>query len=480
MAKALRFYQLAFQSYTDSIGLPGDVNLDSYYNSLRLLFHVYNQFVKAEGVELGQLKNLGLTNDDNSVVQSLNNIQRAHETALSIAERHPENIPLDLLFNAAAVYIEVLEEEDAPFPELLDVTVKAVSILSSLLDFQSVEFEKFYAELQNYENGTNVTRETNISTDASEYNDTDELTSDQVVQPTDIFESILSSYNLARAILEATESTDLHLVISATGPLLLKCDIISQDLIAKFSEMSVVKNEMVSNIGLDQINELQINKAYVQGLTHDDISKTIELWKGELPNTSERFMLAADNLQGYLDRNDITLEKVSQSQDSADKDTYWTILSAINTNLKSAQILLQATLQTKKGQQEQLGVGTLISQISGVLIARADIDLQRCQIKGYEQAEKNQEILITNAKTLLKNAMTIANTNGGLRERVSEKLQREKKRVDAVIRMCLLENKRSISELDSILGRDRWVSEIPVIKDLGYYSAFGVDGITTA
>lgn len=73
--------------------------------------------------------------------------------------------------------------------------------------------------------------------------------------------------------------------------------------------------------------------------------------------------------------------------------------------------------------------------------------------------------------------MNISNTTGGLRERITEKLQREKRKAEAVMRLCMLENKSSLQELDSILGRQKWTAELPNLSKLGYFDAFGISNI---
>ncbi|KAK6458203.1 uncharacterized protein RJT20DRAFT_126162 [Scheffersomyces xylosifermentans] len=490
LAKSLRFYQKAYTSYLRSIRLQSESNMDSYYNSARLLFQVYYQYFKTEGVNIYDLKNVeeALGGDDNSVVQNLANIISAHETAMRVANNLRAPVPLDLVFNTAVVYTEAIEvEQENPnsnFNQLLEVTHQAQILFLNLLEQQVSEFQKFSQELKEVDyNDPYETPEVINSSEPHEQSKQEEYTSDEVVQPVDILETILASYRLVQAILEnVTDFTEQNpRVLELINPLLSKSDEIAKTLIEEYSDLAANKNEMVSNISEEQISELKVAKNYILGLTLNDFEQLFELWaNAELPNTSERFMSAADNIQSLLDRNDLTLAFVNSSENLEAKSLFWKALTSMSTNLKKAQDILNSLLTEKKKTPSgvDLGLGALVAQISEVIIARADIELQRCQVTGYEPAEKNAQILLQNSKTLLKNAMNIANTPGGLRERVAEKLQREKKKVDAVIRLCVLEGKTSLQELDSILGRSKWTNELPSLVKLGYFDAFGINNIT--
>ncbi|ODV81885.1 uncharacterized protein CANTADRAFT_19490 [Suhomyces tanzawaensis NRRL Y-17324] len=491
LSKSLRFYQRAYTSYLESIRLqtPAEPNLDSYYNSSRLLYQVYYQYFKTDGVNVYELTNVedALGGGQSSVVQPLSNIVEAHEVSMRVAATMNIPVPMDLLFNTAVVYTEVLEAEQendtSDYNQLLELTFNAQQILGTLLDRQVSEFHKFLQELEETSSASFESEPVSSNQQVSqEQSKQEEYTSVEVVQPTDIFETIIASYKLCQSMLENINHSDQQ-KLSATdliNPFLSKCDEITLNLIDKYSEANSQRNEMISNISLSQIDELKVAKTAIIGLTMNDLDQILQLWDDSgLPDTSERYMVAADNIQSLLDRFDITLAVVNSSGDAQAADTYWNALTKMGSYLKKAQTKLDQNLQEKKKIPSgvDLGLGALISQLSEVIIARADIDLQRSQIMGHESAQKNQQILLQNTKTLLKNAMNISNTPGGLRERVAEKLQREKKKVDAVIRMCVLEKKTSVQELDSILGRAKWTNELPSIQRLGYYDGFGVQGI---
>ena len=98
-------------------------------------------------------------------------------------------------------------------------------------------------------------------------------------------------------------------------------------------------------------------------------------------------------------------------------------------------------------------------------------------MKDYPPSVDNNEILFNNAKNLLRNAMNISNLNGGLRERMVEKIAREQAKLESVFRLCLLEDKKTVDDLDRIMTRKRWTEELPNLKKLGIYDNFGINDI---
>lgn len=456
MAKALRFYQKAYTSYIKAISLGSLI--DSYYNSLRLLLLVHEDFIKAEGVQLDELKNIGevLTNDDRSVVQPLDRIQLAHETALSIAR------PLDLLHNMVVVYTEVIENSDASYAEDELVASRGIAVLQELAERQVAELTAFCKELadaNNEENSQTGSREVNSQTGSQSENPSENLETGpsskldadviETVQPTDVFETAITAYKLAQALLESTAGnpSDLARAQNLVEPILAGMDALANGAV---NDLPDTVKGMLDGVTEQQHEELVLLRASVRGLVMNDLGELLDMWNS-VPESSARNMTAADSLQAFMERGDLSSEQ------------RWKCLTAMNTFLKQAQAGLQA--QQKGIPMGGLGLGALVAQISGVYVMRADIEVQRSQVAGYEE---HRDMLVGNAKTMLKNAMTVAKTSGGLRERMAERLQREKKKVDAVMRMCLLERKLVV-EIDAIMGRERWVRELPAVRELGFY-----------
>lgn len=482
LSKGLRFFQKAYISYSKAIQLSPKGYLDSYYNACRLLFHVYNNYVKQDGVNVYTLVNVNdaISGSEDAVVQPLGNIVAAHERAIQIAMNSAISIPLDLLFNTALVYTEQIEDLqnqiDVPFEEVLNLSSKTQEYFQELLNQQTKSFQKFLKDLEDIDN------EDEISTTAIESDsETNEFESEESLQPNDVYETVISAFKLVQATLENMTSSEPYQLESATQlmqPFIISFEETAQELTARFSETNNT-NSMIQSISNEQQQEMQLIKSSIEGLTTNDLERLVSIWNSDtLPISPERYMCTADNIQSFLDRNDINLETISSGQ--YNPEILWNALSKMTTSYKSAQDLLNLKLQEIKKTQvsgNDLGVGALIGQISDVVIARSDIDLQRSQIGNYEPAIKNQQILFQNCKTFLKSAANIANTSGGLRERAAEKLLREKRKVEAVLRLCVLENKTTIQELDNIIGRQRWVVELPYLSEMGYFKNFGIDQI---
>lgn len=485
LSKALRFYNKAYEAYLKSIEVSKFADLDSYYNSSRLLFHVYNHYTNS-GIKYYQLTNIDevLGAGNYSVVQELPLIVRAHEKAIDVATNAGEKLSTDLLYNTALVYVEVLEyhqdKYDANFDDLLSLSIKAQELLKNVIEQQTKDLKAFIDELQGISAPKNEESDSINPGLATSNTKEEEFTSEEVLQPTDIFETIQAGYQLAQSILENITNPEKELIMTldCINPFLTTCDNIAQELWENFSEATNKIPDMISSLTENQMKEYIIMKKIITGLAINNLDQLLEHWNDStLPNTPSRFNAASDNIQVFLDRYDIDVSTANSNPDVA--SLLWKALSSMTNNYKKAQELLNIELNEKKKLPSGVegGIGSLLVQVSAASLSRADIDIQRCQLKNFEASVKNHDVLLQNAKTLLKNTMTVANSTGGLREAATEKFQRENKKIEACLRMCILENKHSIDELDSIIGRISWVNELPNIKKLGYYEVFGINNI---
>ncbi|KAL6454151.1 hypothetical protein SBY92_003610 [Candida maltosa Xu316] len=463
LAKSLRFYDKAYLNYAQATRLDGSL-IDAYYNASRLLLHVY-QIVKK--------------------VPESNSIIMENKLILNIAQNAGQ-VSNDLLYNYAIVNLEWLElqkEDDlVSFDSLIEVYKKISGIFEQLLKQQTEELTRFVQDLENIDSETSSLNTVGQNDNSNPSPTQEELISeDGVIQPTDLFETVLSAYKLIQVIFENASSND---IIPSLNQLVLSLldvnDTISHKLITNYSEASHI-TEMVSNISSSQINELKLIKLNIVGLMETDPIKVIDMWTSDQEVTNdvaEKYMIASDNLQSLLDRNDINLTAINNHGNESDKDVFWKILTFQNNMLKKAQELVNNQMQTeKKNNLQSYELGSLIGQLSEIIIARADIEVQRSSIVDYPTSVNNHQVLFNNSKNLLKNAMNIANLNGGLRERIIEKIHREQCKLEAVFRLCLLEGKTSIEELDKIMTRPRWTVELPNLKKLGIYDGFGINDI---
>lgn len=488
IAKALRFYQKAYDAYTKSIELNWSAeNADAYYNASRMLLQVYLLHKSSDGLALEDLTNIDEIYGPNSIVQTLNQILDKHLKALEICGRH-----LDLLYNTATVYVEILEsdvtkEDNVPIDQLMLIYKSGEQILSELLPQQVNALETFVRDLASSTTETNAVSSSARSPNMEHQHEPEheheqeEFESDEVTQPVDVFETVLLSYRLIQATYENLSESGREVAITNTTvePFVVSLDKIVNELLLKYSENSISKNEMLQNITPAQVNELKIAKNSIISLQISDAFEVINIWEKFFNNEvldeiPEKYLSCVDTVQTVLERNDITLNTVNSSTSDWDKEGFWKLISQQNSLLKKAQGLTQDDLNAKKklplGVEQ--GIGSTIIQLCDIMIARADLNLQMSMMKDYEPSMKNQAALLQNGRILLKSSMNIANTSGGLRERAIEKLDREKKLSEAVFRLCLLEGKTSLEELDQIMTRPRWLREYKETKRIDIYNEY--------
>lgn len=401
MAKALRFYQRAFAHYHAATAMQ-NAPADSYYNALRLLYHVYTHYTRVDAVDYGALANVAevLTNDDRSVVQDITAIVHAHELALAVA--HDTDGRADLLYNAVLAYTDLIE--DADDAAALRAGARAAELVRELIQMQLLPQTE--AESQ------------------------------------ELRESIAAAFKLAQSVVESCPGQAAPLV----------------------QEVAQYQTAYGAVLSEDGSGECAVAYAYLQALTAPDWALLYLVWDGPLPETPERYMLAADSIETVL------TARGTNALADADPETYWAALTKMNAYYKQAQDVLAADYQ-RKTKLGELGVGSLISQLAKVHIARSDVDLQRSQLP-TEQARSHAQVLVNNAKAFLKNAMNLAKASGGIRETQVEKLERERRRIEAVLRLAVLEGKTP-DEMNAIMGPGRWEADVREYADLWYFPSSG-------
>lgn len=458
LAKAIRFYQKAYTSYKRAITL--DLNPDTYYNFARLLFQVYYQFDKSNGIDLSDLSNIDEVFVADSVLQPLDLILFVHEQAIACYNKINQSPSNDLLFNTAMVYIEILESGNGS----LNIALKAQQIFSSLMEYQVNQFSSFVAELQEVDTLEAIPSEPQEVADSGFQSKQEEYTSVETIQPSDIFESVINSYRLVQALLDNFPS-DIRQIVEKFELFIFGCNQVSDNLISKFSELTAVnKMEYIENLTIDQVKDLIYAKNSIIASTKDNLQDILQLWESE-ENCSKKYMVVNDNIQSFIDRST-----------NLDSNTLWSSLSSMTNFLKLAyqDLKLQLTELQKSPNQSELS--SIIIQICDILINRADIDVQRSQID-LEQAIKNQELLTTNAKNFLKLSINTSNISGGLREVARDKLQRQKKLLESKVRLSLIDGKNSVKELDQLVNRNKWIEELSELEKLEYYDKFGIDSL---
>lgn len=454
------------------------LKLDIYYNISRLLFHVYNQFFLADGVHISDLVNVDeVLVSTQSVVQDLPTIVKHHESTIDLSIQLSLKPLIDLLYNTGIAYTQVLEDykdKDSAFEMIYEYGLKTQQIFQQLLDQQVAQLQQFVAELDGINTETSEAPADRVETPGDKP-DSQNAVGEEVLQPSDVFDTIISGYKVSHALLENVNepATEIPRIRDLINPFLYTCDTIATQLVDSFGETTNSKPDLLQSVSSQQWDEYKLNKAYTNALMIDELEELVSFWESnssELHEQPEKYLAIVDSVQEFLDRHDINLITCNASDQPQMIEGFWRALTLMTNNLKKYQELMT----TKKTEQQKTGgdnLGTLIAQMSNVIIYRADIDLQRCQLN-HEQGIKNRDLLLQNCKVFLKNAMNLANSSGGLREKASEKLARNQKKVEAVARLCVLENKTTIEELENILGRKLWQRELPNLKKLEYFDQF--------
>lgn len=485
LSKSLRFYQRSYECYVQALFKhieSDEVKFDVLYNISRLLFHVYTEFCATEGTNIADLSGIeNVTQSPDSVIKPLEEIVLYHERAFEFS-KDVGHISLDLLYNIIIAYTAVIEKynDDSHQTQIqmLQMAAKGQEIIKVLLEKQTALLRQFVEDISVMQDNADL--EDNESLSNNEYlennaimEDTNkkdvklEVISEKVIQPDDAFETVLEGYKLVQATLENVESdSELVLFQQFMNPLIRELTDFQMELCNDYSEATNRVPDYLASISEVLLGQAEIAVTYIKGLVTNDLDEIIRLW-GDiyLPDTPEKYMVFTDNLQEYLDRNDLNLT-TCKNGDQHKISLFWKILTLMNNNLKIALEKLKIEKETNAEDKSRIN-NTLVN----LMIQRSDVDIQRCQLK-YEQGSKELNILLQNAKVFLKNGMMLANTSSGLREKISEKALRNHRKVECVLRMCILEGKTSVFELDSILGPSIWRRHLRELKKLDYFDDF--------
>lgn len=409
LCKALRFYHSAFLNYQKAIERD---SIEAYYNSARLLFHVYMQYVKNEGVDISTLENVGDAVTD--IVKPIQECILWHERAVDVCRLNGTTPSWDLLFNMALAYCEAIELENS-----LELVNKASDCFMLVLEEQSNQI-RLSRDLEN------ASSELQVETDVTEET---------------LLETLVSSYRLVQSAYEAAggDVERVWMLDQALSGIVSACDLISQD--------------------IRITDELRLAKTSSLGYRVGTVKEVSQLWMNpEIADSPEKLMLAGDNIQFLID-----------TSANLSREDLWESLTAMNKLYKQSQDALQATLKSLPIAQDYMKSG-LLQQICALMIARADIDLQRSSdvfFRDFEPSAKNRSILSSNCHNLLKSAVAITNQSGGLRETVSNKLMRLRRKNEAMVRLCILERK---SQDDILKAVGEGASDILLeVGNLGYY-----------
>lgn len=377
LSKALRFYQKAFALYLQAIELD-PAHTDAKYNASRLLFSVYTDYIKNEGVNLSDLSNCeeALNRSDFSVVKPIEQVAQFYSQCL-------DSPNWDLSFNAALCFFEYAEKTASKdFGTALQAADRAKQLLEKTLDDQI----------------------------AAVQNEDDEVTQDEVL------ETCIECYRLAAAVNEAVYTEEMS---NSADQILL-------DLITRADQ---VVSELV-DVDEEDLNEARMAKLEYLASRGTDFASMQQAWQSDLEESGEKLMLEAGSYRTLLG-------KLADANAAISDDDKWEVLTQMDRLYRQALTLLKEDLEDSEEEDQK---SSILAQIAAVFIEQADIALERSQLSS-ETALKYRATLQKNSRSLLKNAMTFAKKSAGLRESALGKLLRTKRLREAVARLSVLEQK---------------------------------------
>ncbi|CDK24655.1 unnamed protein product [Kuraishia capsulata CBS 1993] len=456
LAKALRFYFRAYEHYRVALS-KDDGYADALYNTARLLLHVHNQFVRQEGIILDSLESVEAARE---VIQPLERIVEIHEHALSKC-RARGVVPWELVYNTAMAYSELVEklaEDENNWRETLESGIKARDMFSAVLGIQREELKKLVdisATVATSEAASENLNNTN--NEPSQADQGENYMTEETVLPDTILETVTQCYKLVGSVYETTADpnrlSESRLAFQSFSDQL--DNLVAEVNISFAPSLDLGEDQLIPRITTEALERLKLERLAMLCSQSTQFEEISAIWMREentLADSAEKHMVYADCIQTLMDKFD----------NIPDHFVWWTQLSTMLRQLQIAAGILTTELGNSKGKDIY---SQMISQLCAVIIARADIEKQRSQLETSDAA-KNRELLLKNCTQLLKNAGNYASMSGGLREGMTDRLVREKRKREAILRLCLLENK-SLASLK--LSENDFQVEITELAKLSIY-----------
>ncbi|GMM34023.1 hypothetical protein DASC09_013480 [Saccharomycopsis crataegensis] len=549
LSKSLRFYQKAYEYYLQAKDLSyaelanankrkpksSQLLLDCVYNASRLLFHVFNEFVKDDIINFQvDVKNIdNVVNSDYSILKTLPEVLKSHEDAISIyqklsAEDGSQVFVWDLFYNTCLVYTELIEdasEEDVPIESFEAYVARGMELFKQILEFQVMELQKLVEEMNGQSGGEHQhahdhegpcdhhhdDQHHDEEEEDEEEDDDEEYSAQEAIVPSTILETIISCYSFIQSIFETINLNSGYQ--QAFNPVILNelemfvesIEVVLQNLVQNFYREDShndntlnqeEESDMLAPLDKKDLIQLEIIKTSIGGLsTKNSLDDLITLWDSKLKELgsnvmsveqesdlfTEKYSMIADNFQIFYDRN------VSGANSTISAEDHWKLLSIMSNYYKKSQdiytYLLKKTQQDSKlNANNSIELSPLISQLVLIIISRVDIDVTKVYCDQFKQPGNNfdksnmqngkiDEILTRNIGINLKNCLSYLNMNCGLRERIFDKLSRRQKKFQVMSRQYIL---GLVGNLQVSNNDDRQLLRIEVagLKDLDAYKGF--------
>lgn len=486
LAKALRFYQLSFTSYKKCLEID-PTYFDGIYNLSRLFLSVYNNFIKNEAVNVNLLVNVADAISGDGVVQSLIDIIRFYENSLNTIENNQVSgltkLPIDMYYNAALCYFELIEDiisneniDDVKFNDILLILNKAQLLFNKVLKEQVTELDNFISSFTNDES------EEDENNRSQSLKDEEYASIEETVTPSVVLDTVLNCYRLISTAFEAA-ITDYQVkkIEEVSESFISDADTISRTLLERFQDkensLGINDIDVIPNLTIDEADELKLTKITYNGSKLINFNELVNNWENENCKI-EAFDINRENFSSFeIEYLMAKAESYSNLLEKSEDESFinkpsdqakWDVLSTQSTIYKAFFDLIKTEFQkSSKGINNEHSKNLL--SLCTILIQRCDVDIKR-SILTNEQAIKSREILKKNAMTFLKSCILYSNQSGGLKETITDKLLKQKRRTEAFLRLTLIEQNFNEEVISKHAGdRINWETELEEILYLNIY-----------
>ncbi|GCE99629.1 hypothetical protein ZYGM_003683 [Zygosaccharomyces mellis] len=476
--KTLRFYLLALECYEKALQAPEASSTGSYnilYNETRLFLQVYTEYLANNGY-INVLQYIKL--DDLPGISNLNlSLPEIVQRFQAVQQRFQQETTWDFHFNMLTCYLSLLESVDTynlGGEDIVQLTTNYLELTQSLVQTVMQKLQFISAQPNSDQLPESVPREEvppnkrDGSGVMAHGNDNDDAGGSQRVEVADqvnyetIAEILTNGFKCVQTLVEIC--VDSRHGEGRLNPVQIN---FLEDISSKFWHQLTDIRQSVDSMGLDLsqadisgmvINALRLINAGVPALEQYIFSVS--------PRTSEMLLAQVDLLQFVI----------GCLESTADVTLQWSLCTLLNKVLEEAR--RQFTHLRSKVSLDPTAdeLSRVTFHLCDIYIDSSDNELTRYWIRrnsndngsnnNSDTDDKICQVLLKNAKTLLVNAMRIAEKPCGLQETVVDKLKRNYVFTQAKCRFQALENGSIV--INQIEDQDQDLLNHPFYRNLAF------------
>lgn len=341
-------------------------------------------------------------------------------------------VPLDFLYNTVVVFTEEVELLDDEDQKIFDILSGTRCIFGDLLERQYAEIETLESQLNEEVDPQTQDQAQDSNQDGNQSQE--EVTTETVVQPPDVYDTLITGLEFIQTVVEKQVDIDAELLYEQLA--------VFEEKLKRFSEENAPL--MLAPVTHEQIQRWNILLLDIRSINKDPL----QYWKEALNDPSlnfDSYEVIIQSIELYLGFHDVSPEQE------------WDLLTFTNELFKRQQVLATKQLADEaKGD----GLGSALVQMSGLMLSRGDLEMERRQIQHKQDVHA---LLRNNALAYYKNALSYAQRSGGLREKIIDKLQRQRKAKEATVKLKILDGTATEAELAAVFGDD-WRDELEMFQ----------------